>query len=277
MRLGAAIAAILLVACGGGGGAPAKGTILPAVNPRTDLYFTYFGGNAVSVSETSDHTNLVWAADFYGPLEQLAALTQAKGSGQKAVLMLPAALYDLPVAETRFYLQRIANAGLLDVVIAVAPLDEPNTARSGNRSDVEVRTKNIELRTLFLEFPQLDRPKLAVFYACRGVYGGIREYDWVGCDDYDSGCAVFDTYYTNLRSKMSLNAREMVIAGGSFGQDPACFEVYAQRNAQVAVFAAFIRQTVTDGKVIPGIRENPTLRLLYCQTGRRIIGSTVPC
>lgn len=284
MRLVLALC-LLLAACGGGGGggsAPVSGPVSPPPAPRTDLWFAYFGHNAISVNETAQHTNLLWAADWAGVSEQIAALTHAKAGGiTNAILMVPAYTMDPSAAEgeVRFWLQRLDNLGLLDIVIALAPIDEPNTPRAGNRTDAEVTAKNAMLRRVMEEFPRMKDRKLAVIYACNGDWPGIRSYDLIGCDHYDRGCGVLRGYYDELRGLMTQEQRLILVVGGAspWRQDPACFASYADSTPQVKLLLAFIWQTVTDeGNTYAGIRDNG-MRKPYCDTGRVIVGRAGPC
>jgi hypothetical protein len=272
----------LAVACGGGGGggsAPVTGTITPAPALRTDLLFGYYGQDATTALETAAHANLYFAAAFYGPLEQMAGLTHAKGAGYKAVVLhlpgYPAGATEAQAAESiRFYLKRLHDAGLLANVVALYPIDEPDHERSGNRSDAEVTARNVLIRRVAAEFPELAGVKLAVIYSDSGRRPGIASYDWIGIDNYDIGCSVL-ARYDELRATLRPDQRLMLVPGGANvgkrpRQDPACFESYAHGNAQMVAIVAFIWQTVTDeGNTYLGIRENG-MRALYEAAGRKI-------
>lgn len=259
---------LLAVACGGGGDR-VSGIVTPAGMLRTDLLFGYYGSNAATATETADHANLYFAADFYGPLEQLAGVTHAKGNGQRVILMLPA--YSLDDAGIRLWLDRLANVGLLSSVVALYPIDEPDIIRSGNRSDAEVTAMNARLRAIAAEYPDLRDVKLAVIYSGgSGRRPGIASYDWIGIDDYGAGCGALRHYDAlSLRP----DQRTMLVPGGAdpWRQDPACFESRAHRDQQVAAIITFIWQSVTDaGAAYRGVRENG-LRQLYCEAGRKIM------
>jgi hypothetical protein len=103
----------------------------------------YFGGVSINVAEVEGHVNLYFAGGW-DPLEQLATLVHAKGAGIPAVILNVPAYGDLggppkPASELRFWLQRIKAAGLLERIVAVYPIDEPDTVREGNRSDAQVK------------------------------------------------------------------------------------------------------------------------------------------
>jgi hypothetical protein len=279
---GAAIAALFfLVAtaagCGGGGASSISGgAVIPApAKLRTDLLYGYFGGVSANVSQVAGHVNLYFAS-AWDPIEQLASLTHAKGAGIPAVV-LQVPTYGvlggppLPASEIRFWLQRIKTAGLLERIVAVYPIDEPDTVREGNRSDAEVTAQNGVLRRVMSEFPELAGAKLAVTYACdTGRRPGIASYDWVGCDHYPSGCGVLSGYVAQLRQALRPDQRLILVPGGAdpWRQDPACFMNYAHSNAIVAAVLPFIWQTVTDqGMTYAGISVNGMAKL-YCEAGR---------
>lgn len=276
MRLLALVLCAILTACGGGGGsAPVSGPITPAPELRKDLLFGYYSGRASGVLEVADHVNLYWAGDLGGPADQMAALAQAKGIPH-IILSLPAYVQGgppRPEAELRAWLQSIKAAGLLERIDAIYPIDEPDQARQGNRSDAEVTAQNAVLRRVMAGFPELAGTKLAVIYACdTGRHPGLRSYDWIGCDHYPSGCAVFTRYYDALKAELATGQRLLLVPGGSdpWRQDPACFESYAHREPVVVAITPFIWQTEIDqGVTYTGIRDNPT-RALYEAAGRKI-------
>lgn len=273
IRAAALVAAllVLLASCGGSGGRgpSVAGVITPApATLRTDLLFGYYGQSSATALETEDHANLFWAPDFYGPLEQMAGLTQAKAAGLKAVVAIPLCL--VPVAqgesEARTWLQRLHDAGLLGPVVAVSWCDEPNTAHGGGWSDEDAAAMSAAVRSAMATFPELHAG-LAVVYACRGDYPGAGSFDWIGCDDYDSGCGALTTFYPGLPLKGA--QRLMVLPGGAdpWRQDPACFLSFAERDPRVVAIVPFIWQTVPGNA---GIRENG-MRAIYCQAGRTVV------
>lgn len=272
MRFAALLLAVL-VGCGGGGGSTVTGTITPAAPPRAGILFGYYGGIPDYVLEQTDHTNLFWAG-AWDPVQQMAALTHAKG--KSIVLGIPAYFEGgapKPESELRFWLQRLKTAGLLDNVVATYPIDEPDTVRSGNRSDAEVTAQNAVLRRVLPDYGL--PPTLAVIYACdTGRQPGFASYDWIGCDHYPSGCGVLAKYIDPIKAKLRVGQRLLIVPGGAdpWRQDPACFENYANREPAVVAVVPFLWQTTTDqGVTYTGIRDNPT-RALYVETGKRIKG-----
>lgn len=254
--------------CGGGGASTAP---IPPAAMRTDLLFGYYGENAMSAAETSPHANLAWCADFYGPAEQMACLTQAKGLGMKVVVMLPAYANGttLPESELRFWLQRLADAGLLwEGVVALYPIDEPQLDAA------VVRAQNATLRRVMADYPALAHAKLAVIYACSKGFPGADSYDVISCDDYDSGSLVMARYYEALQAA-NPQARLMVVPGGAdpWRMPPDVFVAYANETPAVWAIVPFIWQTA-DGHT--GIRENG-MRAAYCAAGRALIQSQATC
>lgn len=272
MRIALAAIAFLLVACGGGS-VPVSGTIAPAPSLRTDLLFGYYFADSTVQAATAGHVNLHWASYEHGPTEQMVGLAQARASGQRVVLMLP--VYDFPMdrrgAEVRLWLDRLRAAGLLAGIVALYPVDEPDLQ---DRSDLDVMETNAIVRRVAAEFPEIANAPLAVFYACTsGRRPGITTYDWIGCDDYDRGCAVLNDAVARL--PLRPDQRLMLVAGGAdpWRQDPACFERYAHAAPRVVALVAFLWQGIASGQ---GIGTNGLARL-YCEAGRKITSGTANC
>ena len=164
----------------------------------------------------------------------------------------------------------------------VYPADEPETAQNGARSDAQVAAMVGWLRDVMSGFTALSGKPIGVIYACSSrLRPGMAVFDWIGCDDYGSGCLVTAASgaYDDLLAALLPDQRLMVVAGGAdpWRQDPACFESYAHRNPKVAALIAFIWQDHADVGVGLGIRSNG-LRKLYCETGRKVrYGSPAGC
>lgn len=266
--------ALLLTACGGGGGNSSSGTITPAPVLRTDLYCSYYAQNADTVLETT-HCNLLFLADFYGIGDQIKGLSLA--GDRKVVLMVPAIQGE---AVTRGWLTAVRNSGHMRNVVALYPVDEPDTDRV-NLSDEQVKEMVSWLRPLMREFPELADTKLWVFYNCSsGKRPGISVMDAAGCDDYDRGCDVATgSRYLQMKGQLRPDQGLLFPPGGAapWQQDPACFAHRAHSDPQVVAIVSFIWQTVTDGQQFKGIRDIPQQRRLYCEMGRSITGSSLPC
>lgn len=275
---------LLLLGCGGGGSSGQSYVFTATGTQRTDVLFGYFGPRGGEVSETAGHTSLVWAPDFYGVAEELASITQAKGNGLKVVVMLGLCQTPLAVAESeaRFQLQRLHNAGLLDVVVGVSWCDEPNTPRSGDWGDAEALGMNAAMHAAMASFPEIQSPLVWMIYACKGAFPGASSLDRVACDDYDSGCNVFARYYGALQAAAP-RARPFAVPGGAtspqgqWHQDPSCFVDYVNTHPEMAAIVAWIYQTVTDqGSTYVGIRDNGN-RIAYCQAGQKFTQKTGAC
>jgi hypothetical protein len=283
MRLGATLVALFfgavlaaLLGCSGGGGPSSSGPITPAPVPRTDLLFGYYGQDSLTVNETAPHANLYWAAEFYGPGEQMAGLTQAIAAGMRTVIPMP--LCHVPPErgeeEARFWLKRLHAAGLLKGAAAVAWCDEPNTSRSGAWSDAQAVAMTAAVRRAMAGFPDTASAAVVVIYAC-AVAGrpGITAADWPGCDDYEKGCGLLRDSgpVDDMRRGLGSEQRLVLLPGGAspWRQDPACFMAYAHAHPEVVAVVAFLWQSVTDeGSTYPGIRTDPTMRRLYCEAAR---------
>lgn len=271
----ALLAAVLLflAACGGGGSGstPVSGTITPVGTLRTDLLYGYYGQNSITVLETLPHANLLWTQDFAGPLEQMAELTAAKGTGLKTVIQMPLCLVPLEQTEgeATTWLTRLDKAGLLENVVAVAWCDEPNSDRAGEWSDADATAAIAAVRRAMATVHL--NAAVAVIYACKpSTRPGSAAADWIGCDDYDSGCGALGRFYDGWDLKAG--QRFILLPGGAdpWRQDPACFLSRAERDTNVVAVVPFVWQTILDGKNnYRGIRENG-LSQLYCQAGSTV-------
>lgn len=266
----------LVAACGGGGTSGSTPYVFTSDGTvRDDVLFGYYGENAMAVTETQPHANLAWCADFYGPVEQMACLTQAKGLGMKALVMIPTYTLGpggetpLPASELRFWLKRLGDANLLwDGIAAVYPIDEPALD-----PDV-IRAQNVVLRGVMAEFPAIAHAQLAVIYACKAGFPGADSYDIVGCDDYDSGASVVARYYGALESAAP-KARTMIVGGGAdpWRLDPHALADMANADSNVWALVGFIWQTADGHR---GIRENG-MAGAWCTAGKRFTQSKVTC
>jgi hypothetical protein len=114
---------LLLTGCGGGGADQSKSPQSPLPS-RSDLLFGYFG-DACGYESSLDHINLVWAYGWCG--DALNTLTTAKNAGvNKAVLGIdPRA----GPAGWKWQFDRLRDAGVLGMIVALYPWDEPDVAR----------------------------------------------------------------------------------------------------------------------------------------------------
>jgi hypothetical protein len=266
------VASTCLTGCGGGGGSSAPVVAPPpvTVTPRTDLRFTYYGADGASVSETADHINLVWVWAGDAGTAQLQE-AQARGV-REAVLDVSYLVYDqssgtrpspTAAANLRAYLTQLRNLGLLPMLVAVYPVDEPDMR--GLSTD-QVTAINGVVRMVLLEFG-LNLP-LAVIYGDHGQ-PGVRDYDVLGVDAYGEGAGA-------LRRIDALPAdkRKMIIPGGAcpWLNDPQPFYDYAQTHLDVWAIVAFVWWDRYDASGQCGIRSAPT-RDAYVNVGKRVLSA----
>jgi hypothetical protein len=262
---------LLLAACGGGSVGPSTGggVITPGGMLRTDLLFGFFAQDSATVLETQPFANLLWTSG--DSVDQVAAISLAKADGRKVVAAFNMCLVppDQGEATARWWLGRLHDAGLLGNVVAIAWCDEPNTARAGSWTSENAIRMNAAVRAAMAGYPELHAV-LAVIYACRGSWPAIADFDWIGCDDYDSGCDVLKAIYPRI--PVRAGQRLIVVPGGAspWRQDPACFLAFAEGDSRVVAIVAFIWQTVVDGATYEGIRVNG-MRALYEQAGRTVV------
>jgi hypothetical protein len=271
-----AISAVALGGCGGGGSST------PAPQPpsalRTDLLFGYYGAVNETIPEVAGHVNLAWVMGWGSNgawLENVATqLTQARQHGiRHIVLGIPQAYNASAESDVRYVFESLVVRGLLDDIVALYPIDEPDGA---HKSDAQVTAANATLRRVMASFPQLEQTKLAVIYTAGNQRPGIASYDWVGFDDYDRGCIALDNGYPALKAQLRPDQRLMIVPGGAdpWRQDPACFFAKAQLDQQVIAIVPFIWfdnwEDITKAGGTKGIRSNGMANV-YCIAGRRTI------
>lgn len=274
-----AISAAALTGCsgGGGGGAPAP---QPPSTLRGDLLFGYYGSVDETIPEVAGHVNLAWVMGWgsHGSwLANVAAqLTQARQHGIRGVVLhIPQAYNRGGTAESdvRYVFQSLLVQGLLDNIVALYPIDEPDGA---HKSDAEVMAANAMLRRVMAEFQSLHDTKLAVIYSAGDARPGIASYDWIGFDDYNRGCDALGSGFAALKARTRPDQRLMVVPGGAdpWATDPACFYATAQLDPQVVAIVPFIWfddwEDITKASGPRGIRSNGMAKV-YCMTGRRTI------
>lgn len=280
--LGAVIIAALfsfMVSCGDGSSSPtATGTIVPA-KPRAGIAFGYWSGDLLYLLEQCDHIGLWWArADgaVSWHLAIAAQLQAARGCGVKNIVLH---LNTDDPQQLRFELGKLSEGGWLSGwdSIGIYRWDEPDTDAGGNLADQDLRDRVVRVRQVMLDTPGLLGAYIGVFFQCAsGKRPGIASFDRVGCYRYEStGCQLLELDYSLLRARISRGARLWVIAAGSKingkegFQEPACWASYAHRFLDVAAFIAFMWQGGADPRNnIVGIRDEPTMRKLYCEAGR---------
>lgn len=177
---------LLAVSCGGGGGSAGVSSPPSIPQARTvKAHACYFGMSAGDVTTTADHADCVDAGGW-SVIDQLATLTQTKGTGRPVVLMfVDACAPGLPLeqveGEVTAWLERIASVGLLDQNIAgVRPCDEPKG------SDADVKARITAVHAAMAKFPQTLGKPIAIYYPCSDAsFPGLEFVDLPGCDAYD--------------------------------------------------------------------------------------------
>lgn len=207
---------------------------------RTDLFFGYFGTN---IAETVDHTNLVFAGDWFGPDVQLQQVIEAKNAGLPVMLHVDGQTgfsknkpFDSTVTENliRQRFIQLRDAGVLDSVIALY-IDE---VTHQGYTEEHVKGTTTAFRKISAEFGV--SPNLASFYDASLNWVGVSYWDWVGFDNYDHGDKIFTNgELDKLRAVISPAQKIMIVAGGAdpWRTDPTLFFNAAQQDPRIiAVF-----------------------------------------
>lgn len=263
--------------------------------------FGYFGGAAdytpipkSTIAEIRDHCNLgvlgSWACNSGDPMTlanwHINQMKAGIAAGIKQYITITDVLvYQLPsfVANPtcelnlRVYFAALRDAGVLDQLIGVYPVDEPN----GIISDAQVLETNAAVRKVWAEFS----PRKLLLCVCYGgleqptwwqlLLGkwlginkdkwvdksmplvGISDYDVVGGDDYPQGADILPQY-DRLLSRLGPLQKVMLFPGGCspWRQDLAPFTTWAQAHADrtfaICPFTWFDRE----GMAGSGIRNN---------------------
>ncbi len=259
---------LLLAACGGNAGdivVPA-----PAVL-RTDLYYGYYGGGQ-SVLEALPHTNIIFESGLFGPEAQLNVIEAAK---LPTILDIDAYVYYGALGTNRKIRPDIENAlrvrlnelrdrNLLQYIIALYPIDEPNNTIVDAATIVKA---NGIVRRIASEY--LPNVKLAAIYSRGHHFPGIASYDWIGFDHYENTSGIFaNGEYQNLLNALSPGQRTLLVPGGALGQDITPFLNFAQRNPEVIAIIPFIWWDEWEPGA-KGIRSNGKAQS-YCLAGMEV-------
>lgn len=279
----------ILLGCGGGGGSisPPAPTPLTPIDPARTFYYGYYGVRDTQIPETLAHTNLLFELGHAGEaagLQHIAEARQPTVLGLQAQLwMWPSPTFSLPFllnplaeANIRARFNELRQANLLQYIIALYPIDEPEfTVRNPALVAEAVRI----VRTVAAEFPELANVKLAVFYNySSSPYSNIDLFDWVGIDHYKIGADILNEPLNSLHAQLRPDQRIMLIPGGYRGQDPNPFANYAISDPQVIALVPFIWYDNADpaNGVVSGIRSNGMAQS-YCLAGRHLTGKPDPC
>jgi hypothetical protein len=292
---------LLVSGCGGGGGSGATPTVEPPSPTRTptDIAFTYFGALDNSVLETCDHVSAIMTGGWgdVSTLEHRQAiaataiqqLQQAKACGvTKAIVMIDFICYApllgphklKPLAKAQYAARGMENlaaelaaffvalreAGVLDMVVALYPMDEPELY---GLDATTVSSVNTAIRGVLQGFPELAQTKLAVVYSDNlDALPGISSYDLIGLDAYGLGAAVLTERYGVLRTRLRADQRLILVPGGAepWKTAPQPFLDYALANPAVAVIMAFVWFPYEGGRGIGADGMASAYRAIGCQT-----------
>jgi hypothetical protein len=252
---------------------------------RTDLKYTYFGVYDDGVAQTKDHINMLWECQFEGHIKAVDNILEAKMPTildvQPRVMRKfqetgrnyeynPNAVEDL-----RALFDYMKSRDALKYVVALVPIDEPNT----NAKDVENLQKAIDaIKLVSTEYTELKDVKLCTIFAAKPTpFDLLDQFDWVGVDDYDSKSEIFvnGTYAELLKSK-NPNFRTIIMPGGGWGQDPKPFENIAHTHPEVIAvvpFAYFTGKNKRDNWVGIGDDKNP-MKQTYIALGKKLTGKS---
>ena len=230
------------------GFAPKPGYMPPPPSVlRTDLWFGYFHTFDDQVAQTSDHVNIIFESGWFGA--EATALS-IRVHGKQTILCLSNECYDYAegamVARPDAYdrvtatFNKLASEGVLSKVVALYPIDEPDVS---GKSDADILSLCLMVRSAAAHFPALDGVKLAVIYANKGTLPGISGFEWVGLDDYPLREGLLDSdEWSLMLSRLDADQRVMLVPGGAdpFRQDPEAFRRYAHNNPKVIGILAYM-------------------------------------
>lgn len=214
-----------------------------------DLLFGYF--YTAPAAETADHVNVIMINDG-GPASAWDIIMQRMIDDMQAavaaginrfVLSIGIFLWDQtpnppyldrcrlrPTAygDLAAWRAQLDSLGLLDKVVALYPIDEPELHDLDNAYLTPVLN---DIRAIW------PGPKLGVIYGDSRHYPGITSYDWVGIDDYGAGAGVL-----NELPMISPAQRYILVPGGGnpWRQDPQPFYNYALNHANVVWICPFL-------------------------------------
>ena len=254
---------------------------------RTDLlygyYGTYVGNGQDQVEETRSHVNLVWLWDFLDP--QSAAVILSRMPGCFGVLDCASYLFERrdgrlqprSDAEARLIgvFQHLRDAGMLNRVKMLVPVDEPNLSKT-NLTDTLPWAAEL-MRLVAAEFAELEGVLLGCIYLGGKPMPHLELWDVVGFDLYNQRSGIFAPggHYARMLKKLRPGQRTMILPGGysNTQQDPTPFVNFAHGNPEVLIVLPFLWATVPwADDVDKGIRDIPAMRAAYEAAGRSLVG-----
>ncbi|WP_146745338.1 hypothetical protein [Dyella jiangningensis] len=148
--------------------------------------------------------------------------------------------------------------------------NQPNPALANAISAIrgDVRTTSIPLASIMADTAR---------QSFNDIQAGIKLFDWVGFDNYSLSQSAWDGTYNNLRSKLSVNQRTILVpladsCDGSSPQDPDLFFTKSQ-SSEVALLMPFHWWSRTG---CFGVRDIPSIRSKYEEIGLAFKESTNP-
>ncbi len=262
---------------------PGDITIAPPDFPRTDLYYGYFGCYGNQASEVKSHTNLFWENQYQGidvAIQNISIANKPTVLDVSAQVMTrfadhgknyrfnPDALQNL-----RGLFSLLRDRGVIDHVVAIVPIDEPNT---NVETEHDLQQAIDAIRQASAEYHEIAHVKLAIIYAAKPApFPLLDQFDWVGVDDYDSKSEIFvNGTYDELKKSTRPGQKTILLPGGGFGQDPTPFVNFAHRNSEVVAVVPFVwfnGLQAADKWVGIGDDKNP-LKQAYIAVGKTLTG-----
>ncbi len=232
-------------------------TIVAAPCPvqPTQLYFSYYGGMQ---EEIFDYENMVFATTWgHDQTDWIVdAMTRAKAKGiTAAICSVDYLVYTNAAGGGRklymgaaqatpkitAFFDTLKAAGLLDMVKALYPIDEPDLY---GIPASDIQEANANLRAVAANYPELKGIKLSVTYSGNRNWVGLEYYDWVGIDHYEDGSFILLSQYPQLIEQLTPKQRLVVVPGGAnpWRTPIEPFYEYAQQEPRVVLIMPFIWQ-----------------------------------
>lgn len=265
---------------------PVSDRAIPVGPARRGLLFGYYYSDGQQVAETADHTNLLHVAsggDWSTPEGRqgvisaaLDRLRECKAAGLSAVVTMDfcgfAAVGDRRVylgheparVEATNFLAQIRTAGLLEQVVALYTIDEPE-----RESDVPAA----DLSAFCAVLRSLSPLPLAICYGDGRDYRAIGSHDWIGRDAYGESVYALTEPYDDLVSRLRPDQRTILFPGcaSPWHEQPGPWYEFANADPRVVWLAPF--NWLGWGNE-PGLRHNPALQVAYRAIGKAIKEST---
>lgn len=247
---------------------------------RDDLLFGYYGCVGDQVAETRAHVNLHWECFWSGLAQGIADI---RAAAMVTVIDVTGALFerrdgvlmwrDAAEHDLRAMFQALRDAGVLQHVRAVVPIDEPNLREHRVCGDMPRAAALIRRVAAEFQHPVLVGMVLTThgepMTAC-----AIEHFDILGFDDYPERSAIFRKggAYEQFRRRLRPDQRTWIIPGGysDCRQDPEPFVNFAHAHPEVWAIVAFLWRD-PHGNGFEGIADDPEMRAAYTAAGRSIM------